>query len=749
MALDLADGLRPDVDVRFALVGGDAPPGAFGGRLDPELQVDPRELAAGAYDLVHTHLFTPGALGACRSLVRWRTPWVHTVHYEGYAGLRLSRVRRAIDRFLVYPRCDALVAVSAHLYRRLPAAAPRVLIENAVEMTPAPGAAGGAPPQTVGQRGPMRLGTVAMLRREKGIEDLVDAMHVLVHQHGLGPGELTLTIAGDGPLRAMLERRVRRRDLSASVHFRGFVDDLDAFYAGLDLYVQPSRHEGFGLACLEALRHRLPVVATAVGGHPEFLRHGQGGVLVEPQEAIGGRGLARGIRTVMEDRAGWAHRAEEARRVAARRYDPRRRVAEHLALYRRLLAPRVVMVAPVVTHASGGIARQIWTQTRALDRLGLRTALVQRPDPRRREEAFDHARWRHVEILEAGPVYRHGGGAGAVRTRLAGLGFVAAAWARLVREARASVVFHAHQLYSPSLAAGLASIVSGVPVVTKVTSTGALGEPAQLRTMAFSGLRRRLLLRGVAAVVALNPAMRDELRAYGFTPERIHLIPNAVQLPPDPPDPERLRTFAAPGPVRILWVGRIAAEKRLDLAIEAAGHLAGHGYDVELELVGAVDPARDPGEALDRAEARARARTRAARGGRLRVMRHGHIDGVGAFYRRADIFLLPSDTEGLSNALLEAMAHGCVVVASDIPGNRFALVEAAPGAAAGILVPTQDGRAYGARLLDVVRDRERGGERSVACARRAREVAAEAFSDDAVARRLMALYRRLCPGRGI
>jgi glycosyltransferase involved in cell wall biosynthesis len=99
------------------------------------------------------------------------------------------------------------------------------------------------------------------LSREKGVLELVEAAH-----------GLNLVVAGDGPLRARVPGA------------RGFVphDELERLYARAAVVACPSRREGFGVACLEAMAHARPVVATAVGGLRDLVVHEETGLVVPP-----------------------------------------------------------------------------------------------------------------------------------------------------------------------------------------------------------------------------------------------------------------------------------------------------------------------------------------------------------------------------------------------------------------------------------------------------------------------------------
>jgi glycosyltransferase involved in cell wall biosynthesis len=93
---------------------------------------------------------------------------------------------------------------------------------------------------------------------------------------------LRLLVAGDGPLRADLEREARGLE---RVHFLGFVPDIRSFLHACDVLAfptQPEFGEGFGLAALEAMAASCPVVATAVASLPEVVSAEETGILVDP-----------------------------------------------------------------------------------------------------------------------------------------------------------------------------------------------------------------------------------------------------------------------------------------------------------------------------------------------------------------------------------------------------------------------------------------------------------------------------------
>jgi len=91
-------------------------------------------------------------------------------------------------------------------------------------------------------------------------------------------------LAGDGPEREKILSMIRKYELDSVFTVKGFVDNMVNFYQGLDLYINTSLHEGFPMSILEAMAHRLPVIAPNTGGINELLIDGIHGYLVEGRD---------------------------------------------------------------------------------------------------------------------------------------------------------------------------------------------------------------------------------------------------------------------------------------------------------------------------------------------------------------------------------------------------------------------------------------------------------------------------------
>jgi len=238
----------------------------------------------------------------------------------------------------------------------------------------------------------------------------------------------------------------------------------------------------------------------------------------------------------------------------------------------------------------------------------------------------------------------------------------------------------------------------GLPVVLRATGSGDIGD-CHWHTTARCGMRIRRQSQRATAVVAPSPAIRDDLLAAGFSPSSVVLIPSGVPIGPRV-SPARRRQARSTigganaalslGPTTRLavYTGRLHAGKGLAELVAAWTQVAARHADARLWLVG------------EGSEHAALVRQIGALGLSGRVVLPGSFDNVDDVLAAADLFVFPSESEGLSHALLEAMAVGLPVVASDIPGNAQAVRDGVEG----LLVPPRDVAALAAAIEKILAD---------------------------------------------
>jgi glycosyltransferase involved in cell wall biosynthesis len=268
-----------------------------------------RTLRAQRPDVVYAHFLVPAGLIAALEV---RAPLVVTAHGRDVRNIGSIPGVRAATRVVV-ARASTVVCVSDYLRRELEAKVPAARAKTEVvssgvdlEQFDVPPAPNGAP----------RFLCVGSLDERKNVVRLAEAFAQV--------GEGTLTFAGDGPLRPRLDGREDVRLVGPVPHA-----EVPRLLAESHVLCQPSLVEPLGQALLEAMAARRSVVATRVGGPPEFVPR-EAGVLVDPLDVDA---LAEAMRAA----AALPH-PNEAARAAAAAHDVRRQAERIEAILSRAAA---------------------------------------------------------------------------------------------------------------------------------------------------------------------------------------------------------------------------------------------------------------------------------------------------------------------------------------------------------------------------------------------------------------------------
>ncbi len=328
---------------------------------------------------------------------------------------------------------------------------------------------------------------------------------------------------------------------------------------------------------------------------------------------------------------------------------------------------RVLMFCPQFAPIVGGAERQAEKLGKALRKEGVQVSVL---TPRIAPGSPTD------ELLDGLPVHRFSLSDLSVRFPVPGIGLVNAPWIaaqvmwQVWRASKGAHLVHCHIGSLQTVAAAWAARLRGIPVICKAAMAD---DRSDLGEAAKSGLIGRLVAwagcHAFTRWVATTQAVKDALVRAGVSQDRIAVIPNGVELPAMPP---RDHTVAVR---RFLYLGRVSTNTERDVPglIAAFDRLAEKLNDVELAIVGG-------GDLLEVTRQQAAACRSASR-----IQVPGPGDAA-QWLAWADCFVLPSRREGLSNALLEAMAAGLPCIANDIPPNREVLADGE----AGVLVPVGD-----------------------------------------------------------
>lgn len=239
---------------------------------------------------------------------------------------------------------------------------------------------------------------------------------------------------------------------------------------------------------------------------------------------------------------------------------------------------------------------------------------------------------------------------------------------------------------------------------------------------------RRLAPRAQRLIGNSN-SVAEFYRDQGFPTDRIAVIPNGIDLPELPTDArERAReALEIPADCHVVgYVGRLAAQKRVEDLIWAFELVRVLQGNVVFIIVG-DGPKRESLEAFA---------VKLQIADRVRFL--GHRGDVGSLMPGFDLFWLASDFEGLSNSVMEAMACGIPVVASDIPPNRELVVSEKTG----FLVPVGDRVAFAQLAEKLLLDRDLAARLGAA----GRERIRTEFSIDRMVRGYVDAYREVMQG---
>ena len=380
-------------------------------------------------------------------------------------------------------------------------------------------------------------------------------------------------------------------------------------------------------------------------------------------------------------------------------------------------APSPIRVCYVVSYfhpfASGAERQALAAQGIELVRRGHAVRVITRDVPGyplvdEEVEGVSIHRW--IRASTAGPLF--------------GLSFVASA-IRALRSLRGEYdIIHTHQGLWEAVATGLGGGLYGrVPTLIQPASSGYYGEAEELaRTRGF-GLLRRAIFRNTA-FAAISEDIERQWRDLGVAPDRIARTASGVDADEFRPGPTRYEGSLLPRP-RVIFTGRLHRQKNLDLLLDAWPEVA-RRTAANLILVGR-------GTERERLEERVRELRVSDR-----VQFTGPLDEPAEILRAADVFVLPSVAEGMSNSLLEAMATGLPCLATEIGGNSDLLGRGSSG----LLLPKDDPGAWSNAIVQILENQSLA--RSLGSAARAR-VEAE-YSLPVVVNRYVELYRGLIAG---
>jgi len=312
------------------------------------------------------------------------------------------------------------------------------------------------------------------------------------------------------------------------------------------------------------------------------------------------------------------------------------------------------------------------------------------------------------------------------RGKLKSLSFITGAMMALIRRRREYAILHAHLAFAPAIVATIMGRLLGKRVIVKFGNSGPYGDVQTSLATRRGRLKLALLRRWVDMNIALSAEMEAELLAAGFPPQRVQRMVNGIDVAMFRPQSKKGMAKEALGlgdKTVALFVGRLAPQKALPVLFQALRKAAEACPELHLVLLG--DGPERP--ALERLAGELAIESK--------VIFVGNVSDVRGYLDAADIFVLPSEAEGISNALLEAMAAGLACIATSVGGSP----EVLDNGSCGILLPPNRPDLLAEALASLVHDRDEAARLGW----RARERILAHYSFDVVDRQYRLLYDRL------
>ena len=183
------------------------------------------------------------------------------------------------------------------------------------------------------QKNDFVIGYTGRLSEEKGLIFLLNAGKQLIERRIA----IKILLIGDGYQRSYLESEAKQLGIGKHVLFAGFQKEVSKFIPSFDVFVLPSLTEGTPMALLEAMSFGLPVIATAVGGVPKVISHGNNGLLISDSSSSE---ITDSINKLLEDTPLRTRISEGAKTLIKEKYNLKRQIKKVEGLYCGLLCSK-------------------------------------------------------------------------------------------------------------------------------------------------------------------------------------------------------------------------------------------------------------------------------------------------------------------------------------------------------------------------------------------------------------------------
>ena len=483
------------------------------------------------------------------------------------------------------------------------------------------------------------VGNLEKTHAHKGVDVLIRALAKA--KKSIPNIQLVAVGEGDGVLD--YEAIVRACGIEENVSFPGFIPDVELplYYAGADIFVLPSTNkaEGFGMVIIEAAACGTPSIGTKVGGIPFAIQAGKTGVLVKPDSP---NSLSRQLINTLTSSKTLNFYGQRAMERATTDYDWVQKIQSTNDILAKAAKPLIVQITPSYPPALGGMEQRVRDLSQELANSGwnVRVVTSDKSSYPHSEKVNSNLRVDYLsskEILQTPIIWR--------------LPFV------IFRLPKHTLVhIHVAVAFAPELSAAVCRL-RRIPYIAHVRlDTQPSSAVGKLVFPIYKNLFTRYALRHAAKIIVLTDDYKNSVaEKYGLDVDNIIVIPNATYFPLHRQGSNILSTTP-----KLLLVGRLSSQKNIELAINAIAELKRQNIKVELWLAGDGQLERSLKNLTRDLKLR----------NQVKFLGRVESEKLIKFYQDADMVIQTSFEEGFSSVLIEAMASGTPLIASDIQGTR-------------------------------------------------------------------------------
>jgi len=552
---------------------------------------------------------------------------------------------------------------------------------------------------------------------EKGFEYLIRAF-AQVYQI---EKNVELAIAGDGPLRSKLYNLSNELSIASRIHFLGFRTDMPELYQTFDLFVLPSIYEAFGLVLVEAMSAGKPVVATNVGGIPEIVQDGKTGIIVPPCNS---NKLSEAIIELLNNQSKSASMGLLGQKRAEEKFGLKRMVEEYQNLYFDLLAKRTGhanmipckyqkkfrVMQLVLSLDIGGLEMLVVDLVKNLDRQKFEPIVCCLHTGSLADRiTSDGIKLIHIEK-------KHNIDYGLILKLV-----------KVLKQEYIDII-HSHNK-AVHFYAVLAAKIAGIPIIhTKHGRNLPKGDINNIDNSVKTKLYRRISYLMTDLTVAVSyDAKRFALQTDGMPEEKIITIHNGIDtvkynktLSKDQIKEMKQFMGIAEHNLIIGNVARLSREKDHNTLLAAFAIVSNELRNVKLIIVG-------DGPLSEELQAKSIALNISSN-----VLFLGMRNDIPELLKLFDIAVLSSITEGIPLTLLEAMAAGLPIVATNVGGNP----EVVEDQITGLLVPAKNPSALAEAMIHLLKNENKRIEMGEAGRKRVQKY----FNLDLMVKQYEAIY---------